>query len=431
LLTKPVHWIALALAVIIINVVSVNLINNSLYYPLETSIYDKHNEYLSDAKSDVIEQFSSTDKTQWQDLVFSLENKYNASGSILPRQEGYIDPAVLDKLNQAQGQKGYIDLLMAVIYYPLDDENVLELGPIPYEHYMVWIADWLPWLSTSIINGIILFVVLHFQRRQQLMAMKELHQLPITFHTPKSLEVSLRQTHNYLLEIQEQNNQRLLLQQDLLHGVAHEFRSPMARIQFALDMLDDAESQEQPQLQQSIHSALNDLDELVKELLYYAKLKDDSAALVLTHMKVNELINHAISKVANFYPDVQFQTDIEQGLSVHADSNLITRMLINLLRNAGRFAKSKCQVSVKQTETHTEILIEDDGIGIPPGKHERIFEPFTRLDPSRSRDSGGCGLGLAIVASIITKHHASISVLPLDDERRSLSGAAFFVQIPR
>jgi len=100
-------------------------------------------------------------------------------------------------------------------------------------------------------------------------------------------------------------------------------------------------------------------------------------------------------------------------------------MIVNLLRNAGRFATSICRVSLYFTENEVTLIIEDDGVGIPPGKTERIFEPFTRLDPSRSRDSGGCGLGLAIVDSIIKKHNGVIEVV-----NGKLSGACFQITLP-
>lgn len=430
MLTKPLHWLLLILTVILINVVGVNLIQNYVYYPLETSIYDNHNEYLTVAKQDILKNFQESNETQWQDLSLKLENKYDAAASILNRTPGYVDKIILHELTLTQSQQGYIDLSMATVYYPLNDEYVLELGPIPYEGALVWFSDWLPWLTTSLINMTLLFLVLRFNQQQQANALSRLKHFPISFDTPNNLNKSLQQTQSYLLRIQDQNEQRLLLQQDLLHGVAHEFRSPMARIQFALDMLEDADTNERPQLQHSMHAALTDLDELVKELLYYAKLKDGNANITLSEVQVNELIKNTITKVSPFYPDISFQYEAGPELNVTLDNNLFTRLLVNVLRNAGRFANSLCKISVTQDSQNTNFLIEDDGLGIPPGKNERIFEPFTRLDPSRSRDSGGCGLGLAIVASIAAKHKAQISVLSQEDKKRNLPGAAFYIQVP-
>ena len=93
-----------------------------------------------------------------------------------------------------------------------------------------------------------------------------------------------------------------------------------------------------------------------------------------------------------------------------ANERLIERAVINVLRNAGRYARSECRVSCDHDRRGFTLIIEDDGPGIPPGKRERVFEPFTRLDPSRSRDSGGSGLGLAIVKSIAELHGGHVNI---------------------
>jgi two-component system sensor histidine kinase RstB len=229
-----------------------------------------------------------------------------------------------------------------------------------------------------------------------------------------------------MVKAQQENTDRLILQRDLLHGVAHEFRSPMARIQFALDMLEDTPENEHGRLRHSMHTALEDLDKLVKELLYYAKLKDSESIISLEPVNLNDTCITAIDEVKDFYPEVAFKLITTTSLSMTGSAKLLKRLMINLLRNAGRFASSQCELTLDSKDDNIIILLEDDGMGIPPGKSTRIFEPFTRLDISRSRDSGGCGLGLAIVLSIIKKHHGSIKLI-----EGTLSGACFEIIIPK
>lgn len=83
-----------------------------------------------------------------------------------------------------------------------------------------------------------------------------------------------------------------------------------------------------------------------------------------------------------------------------ADTRLMERVLDNLVNNALRYAEQRLRVGLWFDGNTACLQVEDDGPGIPPEERERVFEPFVRLDPSRDRATGGCGLGLAIVHSI-------------------------------
>ncbi|SUH15790.1 sensor protein RstB [Salmonella enterica subsp. enterica] len=82
------------------------------------------------------------------------------------------------------------------------------------------------------------------------------------------------------------------------------------------------------------------------------------------------------------------------------DMRLMSRVLDNLLNNALRYSRTTVQVSLLLDGSQATLIVEDDGPGIEADARERVFEPFVRLDPSRDRATGGCGLGLAIVHSI-------------------------------
>ena len=101
------------------------------------------------------------------------------------------------------------------------------------------------------------------------------------------------------------------------------------------------------------------------------------------------------------------------------------RVLDNLINNAMRYSQSKIQVSLTLNGSQACLRVEDDGPGIAASERERVFEPFVRLDPSRDRATGGCGLGLAIVHSIAVAMggHASCESSPL-------GGASFSLQWP-
>jgi signal transduction histidine kinase len=114
---------------------------------------------------------------------------------------------------------------------------------------------------------------------------------------------------------------------------------------------------------------------------------------------------------------------------VHGDRGGLERVLRNLTDNARRHARSRVDVRAYATTDEAVIEVEDDGPGVPAADRERIFERFTRLDDARSRESGGFGLGLAIVRDIVERHHGTIEVT--DAAAGPGAGARFTIHLPR
>lgn len=402
--------------------------SNHVYYNLELYVYEQYNDYLIEIKQETHRVFGQGESAQWQDKSTFLANKYDSKCKVIARQNGKVDDYVKAHLSEPQSKSGFVDMDNATVYYPLNEQYIVELGPVVFNTWLSFLSEWFTWLTVTFLNVVLVFSYLTFSDKKQRELFQALDKLPFNFGSKKSnIYLQIKELTSHIVELQEDNENRLLLQRDLLHGVAHEFRSPMARIQFALDMLEESPENEQYKLRQSIHTSLDDLDKLVKELLYYARLKDSESAIKYSSVNLSELCKSAITQVNPFYNEINFEFN-ELSLEMHditADDNLIKRMLVNLLRNAGRFATSTCRISVIFTELEVIFTVEDDGVGIPPGKTDRIFEPFTRLDPSRSRDSGGCGLGLAIVDSIARKHQGKVEVI-----NGELSGACFKVTLP-
>jgi two-component system sensor histidine kinase RstB len=416
---------------LLINLVVASLLSNHVYYHLELYIYEQYNTYLLDIKEETHKVFEGAESAQWQSKTNFLANQFNSECRVIARDDRTLDDYVKSNLLQLQAQSGFVDMDNATIYYPLNEQFTVVLGPVAFNTWLAFISEWFSWFSAIFLNAFLAFVYLTYLEKQRKALKQTIISLP--FNSDKNetdIYLHIKKLAMHIAELQQDNDSRLLLQRDLLHGVAHEFRSPMARIQFALDMLEESAENEQGKLRQSIHTSLDDLDKLVKELLYYARLKDSESALKYAPICLAELCKLAIAQVSPFYNEITFELNElgEQGKHVQnikADENLLKRMIVNLLRNAGRFATSICRISIYFTESEVVLMVEDDGVGIPPGKTARIFEPFTRLDPSRSRDSGGCGLGLAIVDSIAKKHHGKVDVID-----GKLAGACFQVKLP-
>lgn len=420
--------IALASVVIILfNLVVAQVTYDYVQPALVEAAIDEWENHLNEVATDLEETFSTRSSAQWEAEVLKASERHFADAYIVKKDnlEGYEQELLVRAILNAQ--QSFIDISTSSVYYRLDSQQLVLLENVYFDSFINWLSDWVLWLVASLLNLLFLgaFTFYCWKEQQRLAVnIANLNQKPST--QAHSIDEQINYIKQYLAEISAQNQAQLNLQRDLLHGVAHEFRSPMARMQFALDMLEDADDEAKKELTCSIQSSLQGLDDLVKELLSYARLKDGSTVLNVEKITLSEIASQAIEQVETFYPDIQFELE-ENTMAACVDNHLLTRLFINLLRNAGRFAKSTCRISFEHIEDYLICYIEDDGMGIPPGKIARIFEPFTRLDPSRSRDSGGCGLGLAIASSIAQLHQGQLTVI---EKQEGLGGACFSLKLP-
>lgn len=220
----------------------------------------------------------------------------------------------------------------------------------------------------------------------------------------------------------------LAAQKSLLHSVSHELRTPISRIEFSLELMRDETERARVEARiEAMQDDLRELDALVNELLYLAKLdreqpaRDDTFALADILRECAGKLEHALAG-----KELVLQVDGELG-QVSGDRRLLARAVGNVLANAAKYASKKIVLAASTADAaQLEIIVDDDGPGIPPEEHEQVFEPFYRLDRSRDRATGGYGLGLAIARKAVSLHHGAITA-----ERSPLGGARLVLRIPR
>ncbi|WP_241607566.1 two-component system sensor histidine kinase RstB [Rosenbergiella australiborealis] len=203
----------------------------------------------------------------------------------------------------------------------------------------------------------------------------------------------------------------------LIDGIAHELRTPLVRLRYRLEMSDN--------LSQAESSALNrdigQLEGLIQELLTFARLDRPQVALSLQQVDLREWLIEWGDDLRLIRSDKSIELDIPPQAQLHiTDHRLMERVLDNLVNNALRYAEQRLRISLWFDQQNGYLQVEDDGPGIPSEQRMKIFEPFVRLDPSRDRATGGCGLGLAIVHSIAQAFQGSIRA-----ESSPLGGACF------
>lgn len=219
----------------------------------------------------------------------------------------------------------------------------------------------------------------------------------------------------------------MAIQREMISAVSHELRTPIARLRFGLEMLECADSSSDRQrFARGMDSDLSDLDGLVDEILTYARLEQGAPAMRMQAVNLRKLAETLADEMQPLRADLQLLIQIPD-IWVDAEPRYLQRAIANLVGNAMRHASARLAVSAELLDGQCRLRIEDDGPGIPEQQRARIFTPFLRLDDSRTRASGGYGLGLAIVRRIAFWHRGQVWV----EESATLGGACFVLALPQ
>lgn len=206
----------------------------------------------------------------------------------------------------------------------------------------------------------------------------------------------------------------------LLLDVSHELRSPLTRMKVALALAGDDDQKSR------LMANVAEMETMVSELLELERLREgrglqfDSGDLV-------ELVQQSLQSFASRTPGVVFRSAPSQ-LRMSYDAQKLRTVLDNLLENALKYSLADSQPVALVLSTRgdmAELRIDDDGPGVPEGDLPHLFEPFFRVDRSRSRKTGGYGLGLCLCQRIVSAHHGSIKF-----ENRTPRGASVIVTLP-
>ncbi|MFC3944223.1 HAMP domain-containing protein [Pseudomonas gingeri NCPPB 3146 = LMG 5327] len=202
-------------------------------------------------------------------------------------------------------------------------------------------------------------------------------------------------------------------QRELTNAVSHELRTPIARLSFELDQLrQHIDPQVSGELISDMHADLGELEDMVSELLTYASLEHGAGENRREIIEAHSWLDSVVGSVALEAEAAGVQLTIAacEVESVCIEPRFMARAVINLLRNAIRYAEGRVQVSLTRHEDHYQVLVCDDGPGVPAEGRLKIFEPFLRLDASRDRRTGGFGLGLALVRRVSQWHGGHVEV---------------------
>ena len=258
---------------------------------------------------------------------------------------------------------------------------------------------------------------------------------------------SLALTLNDMLDRLAAAQQR---QRALVSDTAHELRSPIASIRAQLEVaLDHPEGQEWESTARDVHADVLRLARLAEDLLLLARLDERAGAVGQPTMSARtvdlaELSESVVARYAGARvpvviagrgearPEASSGPDAVTPSLVSGDRNAIDRLLVNLIDNAVRYAKSQVTITLGREDALVVLAVADDGPGIPDADLERAFDRFARLDDARSRDGdegGGAGLGLAIVRATAQAYGGTAYLEP-GDPAVSPPGLRAVVRLP-
>ena len=215
----------------------------------------------------------------------------------------------------------------------------------------------------------------------------------------------------------ERIREMLKAKEQLLLDVSHEMRSPLARMKVALEFLPEGKSKN------SIQSDLEEMEKMISDILDTARRYHVHGELKRQKINLIDLLHEILPVFEDQPPGVQ-TSDLPTSIEIDVDPEQIKTVLNNVVNNAIKYSQPESkavQISCQRSESYVILRIQDDGIGIPEEELPFIFEPFYRVDKSRSKKTGGYGLGLSLCRTILEAHGGKIDIESKDGAGTTVS----------
>ncbi|WP_284073945.1 sensor histidine kinase BfmS [Acinetobacter pittii] len=376
---------------------------------------------------------------QEQEYLAKIQKHFSYPINIYNIQDINLDSEQIGRLRQDQSVMLYKDsatvrgtTISIVSPIPNQPTRVLVLGPVP-------MFNWMPLQLSAGITLFSLFLLSLGVYGLILPLERKIRQVRYALNRMKSGDLSLRvpiEGSDEMANLASSYNnmsdhiQRLIeAQRELMRAVSHELRTPVARIRFGTEMLAEEDDYNHRMHQvDMIDKDIEALNTLIDEIMTYAKLEQGTPSLDFDEITLFDVLD----QVAVETEALKTQKEIElvappHYVKVDAERRYLHRVVQNLVGNAVRYCDNKVRITGGiHSDGMAFVCVEDDGAGIPEQDRKRVFEAFARLDDSRTRASGGYGLGLSIVSRIAYWFGGEIKV----DESPTLGGARFIMTWP-
>jgi signal transduction histidine kinase len=205
---------------------------------------------------------------------------------------------------------------------------------------------------------------------------------------------------------------------NMLAAISHDLRTPITSLRLRAEFVEDSETRER------MIATLDEMQQMAEATLDFAR--EEAAPEHTRPVDLAALLQSLCDDLAELGQEVSFgENEAPAPATLACRPVALKRALRNLIENAVRYGQ-RARLALQASEEGFRIEIDDDGPGIAAEALERVFEPFVRLEESRSRETGGIGLGLAIARSIVRGHGGDIALATRDE-----GGLRASVTLPR
>lgn len=311
------------------------------------------------------------------------------------REAGLLASELSGRLNRPA--QIYIDKGKRLVFIdvPTNDGKIATFGTSLYRIYSTSTEVFIIWLIGSILIVSILitpFIIMHTRsiRRIAKAASRFGRGLDAPGFQPTGSK-EIREAAAAMITMKERLNRYNRTRTDMLNAVSHDLKAPLTRMRLAVET---GESSKDGLLQD-----IDRMTEMVNGYLAFARGEIPEIE------QTTELPAMLLRIARDAAPDKKIETDFpDEPVQFYARPMALARAFSNIIENAARYAKKKIRITERDTAEQVEIIIEDDGPGIPDDKKKDALRPFVRLDESRSEKTGGTGLGLSIAQTAIENH---------------------------
>jgi signal transduction histidine kinase len=200
-------------------------------------------------------------------------------------------------------------------------------------------------------------------------------------------------------------SQLIQTQKEMTAALSHEMRTPLARVRFAAAVLEGEVDVHLREQLRAVNADVQQIDDLISDMLDYARLDHPGLRMDCQAIPLAPWLRQILASCPPHERSVDVEHEVE---TAWMEPRLMELAVSNLLANALRYARRTVRICIARDHDLYRLVVEDDGDGIPEGDRATVFRAFTRLDNSRNRETGGFGLGLAIVARIATLHRGRV-----------------------
>ncbi len=332
------------------------------------------------------------------------------------RETGRLATELSNRLNRPA--KIYIDKDKRLMFVdiPTKEGNIATFGTSLYRVYSTSTEVFIIWLVGSFLIVLLLispFIILHTRSIRSIA--KAANRFGRGLDAPgfkPSGSREIREAALAMITMKERLNRYNRTRTDMLNAVSHDLKAPLTRMRLAVET----------------GSATN--DELIRDIDRMSEMVNGYLAFARGEMpeieQTTELPAMLLRTARDAAPDKKIETIFpETPAQFYARPMALARAFGNIIENAARFAKKKIRITEVDTADQIEVIIEDDGPGIPDNKKSDAMRPFVRLDNARGRDTGGTGLGLSIAQTAIENHGGQMFL-----ENSDLGGLRVRVVLP-